>query len=276
VSDVRTCLAVGALLSAWLAVGVADASGTPGKSSAKSHGQDRSSIVSRSLGSPTRGALEGGVALPTGRFVALRNGVTARWGLPVLVGLLERSARRVAKLHPESVLLVGDLSTRKGGRLGGHRSHQSGRDADVGFYYTDARERPVLARRFWRVDDAGRVVGERTVKFDDARNWALVESWLIDPEARIQHVFVADPLRRRLLSHARSVGVYPPVLHRASLALKQPSRGLAHDDHFHIRIACPRDQREGCVPEPQSKEVANLQGREAPSAGLQQKPQDST
>jgi penicillin-insensitive murein endopeptidase len=209
----------------------------------------------RSVGSPTHGALEGGVALPASAFVALRKAPGAHWGVPGLIGLIERSARRVARLHPGSVLLVGDLSGRRGGRLGGHRSHQSGRDADLGFYYSDARGRSVAVSQFVRVGEQGRVEGTR-LEFDEARNWALVESWIIDPGARVQHVFVAEPLRQRLLAHARRIGAHPPVLYRAALVLKQPTRGLVHDDHFHVRIACPRDQREGCVSEPEGEDIA--------------------
>jgi len=195
------------------------------------------------------------MALPTSPFVALRKAPGAHFGLPSLIGLIDRSARRVARLHPGSVLLVGDLSGRQGGRLGGHRSHQSGRDADLGFYYTDGRGRSVAVSKFVRVGEQGRVEGS-ALRFDEGRNWALVESWIIDPGARVQHVFVAEPLRQRLLAHARSIGAHPPVLYRAALVLKQPTRGLVHDDHFHVRIACPRDQRDGCISEPEGEDLA--------------------
>ena len=45
-------------------------------------------------------------------------------------------------------MLVGDLSSEQGGKLSGHTSHQSGRDADVGFYATDARGRAVELDHF--------------------------------------------------------------------------------------------------------------------------------
>ena len=211
-------------------------------------GKDRPSL---SVGSPTSGRLERGVRLRAARKkLALKNPRGAVWGLPQLVKMLERGARKVSKRYPGSVLLVGDLSKRGGGRLGGHRSHTSGRDADVGFYFVDKKGEPVATKRFRRVQWDGKAVDAKHLTFDDARNWALVQAWVTDPQARVQHIFVAKPLRQRLLQYARKRGVYLPVLHRAAVAMKQPTRGLVHDDHFHLRIRCPRSQRDVCVSEP--------------------------
>jgi penicillin-insensitive murein endopeptidase len=203
------------------------------------------------VGSPTDGRLENGVELAaTSDVLRLKRPKGPRWGIEELVEMLERGAARVERRFPGSVLLVGDLSGRSGGDLGGHRSHESGRDADVGFYFVDKRGRPAPVRRFRAVDWRGRAADDPSLRFDDARNWALVEAWMTDPRARVEHVFVAKPIRARLLAHARAKGVYLPVLHRASIAMKQPSRGLAHDDHFHVRIACPRSQRGVCLADP--------------------------
>jgi penicillin-insensitive murein endopeptidase len=204
-----------------------------------------------SVGSPTDGRLENGVELASARgLLRLKRPRGPRWGIGELVEMLERAAARVQRKFPGSVLLVGDLSRRAGGDLGGHRSHESGRDADVGFYFVDADGKPVEGGRFRAVDWRGRAADDASLRFDDARNWALVEAWVTDPRARVEHIFVAKPIRARLLAHARKKGVYLPVLHRASIAMKQPSRGLSHDDHFHVRIACPRSQRGVCLADP--------------------------
>jgi penicillin-insensitive murein DD-endopeptidase len=206
-----------------------------------------------SVGSPTNGRLEGGVELTTGDALRLKRASRARWGLPQLVSLIERGAERVARRHPGSVLLIGDLSRFGGGDLGHHQSHESGRDADIGFYFVDQRGRSVQLDRFQPVGADGRTSGSRRLRFDDARNWLLIQSFLTHPRVRVQHIFVAAPLRQRLLRHARARGVSPPLLHRAALALKQPRDGLEHDDHYHVRIACPPRQRGVCVAEPVTK-----------------------
>jgi penicillin-insensitive murein endopeptidase len=202
-----------------------------------------------SIGSPTRGKLRGGSRLfdQTGLFV--REPVRANWGLPLLVSLLERSALHVRKRFPGSVLLVGDLSHQYGGPIEGHRSHETGRDADIGFYFTDHKGKPKTPSDFVRVAADGRVIGQPELLFDDPRNWALVQALLTDSHARVQHVFVAAILRARLLAYARRVGVYWSLQKRAALALKQPTRGLSHDDHFHVRIGCPPHQ-DMCLAEP--------------------------
>ncbi len=206
-----------------------------------------------SVGSPTQGKLAGGVELEADEAVRLRRTrsvMRARWGLPELVGMLGRAARRVESRHPGSSLLVGDLSKKRGGEIPGHHSHESGRDADLGFYFVDSAGKPVLQSDFLQVGWDGRATRSRSLVFDDACNWALVQALLSDPQARVQHIFVADPIRQRLLLHARRVGAYLPLRHRAAIAMKQPSHGLPHDDHFHVRIACPRGQGEVCEAEP--------------------------
>jgi penicillin-insensitive murein endopeptidase len=209
-----------------------------------------------SVGSPTEGHLEGGARLDESAHLRFLPGHNRRWGLPHLVSMLDRGAARVRKQFPGSVLAVGDLSRRGGGDVSGHHSHESGRDADVGFYVLNAAGKSVAPGRFVTFDEQGRAPGG--LRFDDARNWALVASWLNDPQARVSHVFVAAHLRDRLLAHARQHKVPPALRNRAALALMQPKHGLPHDNHFHVRIACPGEQRGVCV------EYARREHREHP------------
>jgi len=208
-----------------------------------------------SIGSPTDGKLEGAVELEASRELRLRHANGAHWGLPGLVTLLERSSKRLGARFSGLTLHVGDLSRREGGELAGHKSHESGRDADVAFLFVGPDGESVSPPEFLTVDSTGLALENRSWRFDDARNWALVEAWITDPGSRVEHIFVAARVRARLLSYARTRGVYLPVLHRAAMALKQPSAGQVHDDHFHIRIACPPGQRRVCVPTP-AREVS--------------------
>ena len=168
------------------------------------------------------------------------------YGHPALVLMLNRTAKQIAKQNPGSVLLVGDLSREYGGPLAGHRSHQSGRDADVGFFVTDAKGHPVNSQQLRTFDKDGRARDGSGLRFDDYRNWLLVQLWLKDSRADIEHVFVASHLRRRLLDFARARPAFSKYADDAAAFLHQPSQGLPHDDHFHIRIACPDRQRELC------------------------------
>jgi penicillin-insensitive murein endopeptidase len=170
------------------------------------------------------------------------------YGHPALVLMLHRTAKQMAKQTPGSVLLVGDLSREYGGPLAGHRSHQSGRDADVGFFVTDAKGHPLNSQKLRTFDSQGRARDGSGLRFDDYRNWLLVQLWLKDSRADLEYVFVASHLRRRLLEFAQKRPAFRKYVADASQFLRQPSKGLPHDDHFHIRIACPDKQRGLCDP----------------------------
>jgi penicillin-insensitive murein endopeptidase len=143
-------------------------------------------------------------------------------------------------------MLVGDLSRENGGRLPGHFSHQSGRDADVGFYARDAEGKPAQLDHFVHFDAAGRSRDGSGLAFDDYRNWLLVQSWVRDERAGLSHIFVSRWLRARLLRFARGRRDFRPYAAQAARLLMQPENASPHDDHFHVRIACPESQLGPC------------------------------
>lgn len=203
--------------------------------------------MSLTVGHPNEGFQLRAKRLTSTRELHVRKSSRDRaYGYPSLVLMLHRSARDVAKAAAGSVLLIGDLSTKGGGPLSGHRSHQSGRDADVGFYVTNLKDRPISSKEFVAFDGDGNAKDGSGVRFDDRRNWLLVESWVKDKRAGLAHVFVSDPLRARLLRFARAHPRYAPYVDEATALLQQPENGEPHDDHFHVRISCPENLVEIC------------------------------
>lgn len=204
-----------------------------------------------SIGYPNDGRLEGGVRLDTSRkdirVVPAYAHADVRWGLPELVGMVERAARGVARRYPGSVLQVGDLSRKGGGDVERHGSHESGRDVDLGFYALDAKGKQVQAPTFLRFDARLVATNRPGVRFDLPRNWLLVQHLLTDPRAHVSHIFIADPLRHALIAYAKRIGVSRALIVRAQLAMMQPTRGEPHDDHMHVRISCPRSMRDRCI-----------------------------
>jgi penicillin-insensitive murein endopeptidase len=216
--------------------------------------------TSVSFGGSSGGALHHGVCLPVqGDGWRIPHRWAARglhYGTDELVTLIVRAARRVTRESPGEPLVVGDLSPRAGGDSAWHRSHQSGRDADLIFFAVDAGGRPV------RVDTMDRYLADgslapRTLRageqapplrfFDVTRNWLLVRALVEDPDIDIQYLFIFDPLRQKLLDHAAAIGEPPAVIARAGALLHQPSDSLPHDDHLHVRIFCPPSDRAlGC------------------------------
>ncbi|WP_437827533.1 penicillin-insensitive murein endopeptidase [Sorangium sp. So ce1153] len=204
-----------------------------------------------SVGHPNEGRLEGGVRLDTSRkdirVVPAYAHADVRWGLPALVGMIERAARGVARRYPGAVLDVGDLSRQQGGEVHRHNSHESGRDVDLGFYALDARGKQVHAPFFLRFNARLASTNMPGARFDLPRNWLLVQHLLTDPRARVSHIFVSDPLRSALIAHAKRIGVSRALLVRAQLAMMQPTGSEPHDDHMHVRISCPGAMRGSCI-----------------------------
>ncbi len=207
-------------------------------------------LRSRSLRYPWDGQLSRGLRLPESEYVRYVGEYAPAgrfFGTWELVQLLERGARRVAFRLPGARLSVGELSRPGGGRVDGHRSHESGRDVDVGFYVTNTDGKPIYSYAFADFDARGRgVAPNQYLRFDDARNWELIAKLLTDGDARVQHVFVSSPLRQRLLDEARRRGAPAGLIERAKMALAQPAHGHPHANHFHVRIYCAPADRGVC------------------------------
>jgi penicillin-insensitive murein DD-endopeptidase len=225
--------------------------------------------AAQSVGSPNRGRLADGVRLRGTPYLAMREGGRT-WGLPELVKMTKRAAASVERKHPGSKLLVGDMSARLGGPLAGHNSHQSGRDVDLGFYVTNTKGNPVPMKRFVSFEADGKSKKDVSwVRFDDARNWALVEALLKDENAGVRYVFVSHALRGRLLAYAQKKKVPADLMARASAALMSPKDVDVHDDHFHVRIRCPESSRDVCAEESSSKpsEIASAASDASDASG---------
>jgi penicillin-insensitive murein endopeptidase len=173
--------------------------------------------------------------------------------------MVDRAARQVRRQFPEAITSVGHLSREGGGEIDRHHSHESGRDADVGFFVRTSRGRQLLASHFVQFRGDGTAPSWPGAIFDDARNWALVAAMVTDPEAHVTHLFVAAPLRARLLAFAERIGAPASVRLRAAELLQQPRGALPHDDHFHVRIGCP-PHMSGCVENPAARRPASVAG----------------
>lgn len=206
---------------------------------------------SRSLGWPWRGRLVRPVELRESPVLSRVGEYEAGghfFGTWELVQLVERAAWRVHLRLPGAKLQVGELSARGGRALAGHRSHQSGRDVDIGFYLLDGDGDPVSETwAFANVRPNGACPSPNEGwRFDDARNWELVAKLVADGDARVQYIFVARSIQRRLLAEGRRRGAPEVLLERAEAAMVQPAGNHPHANHFHVRIYCAPGDRPGC------------------------------
>lgn len=167
-----------------------------------------------------------------------------RYGTVELVSSIVAAAARVADRFPGSTLRVGDLSSREGGALAGHATHQCGRDVDVRFYLLDAAGEPFPSKAIpiepdgtgTDYRDLADGTDDAAVRLDLPRTWAFVEALLSRPEARVNRIYVVEHVRSMLLEHARGRRADPVIVERFGNVTCQPR--FPHDDHMHIRFFC--------------------------------------
>lgn len=189
--------------------------------------------TSRSCYRANRGRLQNGELMPPGEGWIIRNERLAYAVDQTIDGLIH-AMRVVMSKHPEGQeLLVADLSSRNGGRLRPHLSHQSGRDADV-TYFRLADDQPSFSH-------------VRVSELDLPRTWTFIRTLLVNHE--IEYMFMSRAIQEALYRYAESIGEHPAFLdqvfqygprgHRNSRAPIRFARG--HGDHIHIRFACGED-----------------------------------
>ncbi len=259
------------LASTCFLTGAAAAPSSPSKSGRGAHAVSAplpATPATLSVGSPTDGHLENAVAVEPSsslRIVPIYAPRDVRWGLPDLVKTLTNTSSAVAKRFSGAVMSVGDLSRRHGGEVDRHVSHESGRDADVGFYVVDEKGKQVLSSELVAFDQHGRGKAFPHLRFDDARNWQMISGLLSGP-SQVQYLFIASYLRARLLTEATRVHAAPALRTRAAELMVEPRGVLPHDDHVHVRIHCP-SRMKSCVdwPTPKASVMARRRGLLKPS-----------
>jgi murein endopeptidase len=144
------------------------------------------------------------------------------------VDALARVFRAVHRQFPDSApARLNHIGARDGGYLRPHRSHQSGRDADIGLFYKNDR---------W----PGRGVA-REKYIDPARNWALIRELITETD--VQLILVDRGIQQVLQRHALSIGESPRWLAQVFGRIVRHAR--QHRDHFHVRFYAPRSQELG-------------------------------
>lgn len=198
-----------------------------------------------STGWPWRGRLLDAVRLQASDRVHLVDAdvpAGRHYGTIELVGLLARVAARVDRAVPGAKLQVGELSGPSGGNIPGHRSHENGRDVDLGFYFVDVETgQSVNLPRFVNLTRRGARLDARALRFDDERNWRLVEALATDETAPVQHAFVHRDIRARLLRTGKRLGASAELLERVERIVISPGVAHPHRNHFHVRIYCPAE-----------------------------------
>ena len=187
------------------------------------------------FGAYSRGCAAGLVQLPeTGpSWQAMRLSRNRNWGHPELLDLVQDIGRHMDRVGWGGIY-VGDMSQPRGGPMtSGHRSHQTGLDADIWLYpATDmtltARERENLSAVSMRRAEGAYVNS----------NWTRGQHELVKRAAqdpRTARIFIFPGAKVQMCADETG--------DRAWLRKVRPWWG--HHYHIHVRISCPRGAR-GC------------------------------
>jgi murein endopeptidase len=192
---------------------------------------DLEALGSISVGFADQGRLINAVRMPQDEAWICQRPEVA-FGTEETVNALALVFREVHKQFPGSLpARLSHIGAAAGGYLRPHRSHQSGRDADIGLFYKDDKFPRAGARR------------ERLM--DPARNWALLRALVTLTD--VQVILVDRGIQKILRAYALSGGEDPAfvasLLGGGKSALVQHAR--RHKDHFHVRFYAPRSQELG-------------------------------
>lgn len=187
---------------------------------------------SESVGDAFDGRLVNGELLPPHRGYRIRDNRRA-WGTNFTITAIIDAFEHVMTRHPNApALMVHDLSYENGGPIARHRSHQSGRDVDIGYYHTGCR-----AVCEYRV--------VRPTELNVELQWELMHYWIRND--LVDYMFVDYSLQRRLYEWLQSRGATASQLstwfqypHGRSAARGIIRHEPGHANHIHVRFACAR------------------------------------
>jgi murein endopeptidase len=187
-----------------------------------------------SIGTPDAGLLLNPVPFAPGPLWTVRN-PSESWGTDETIAFIVTAIETVEARYPGSPrLVIGDLSNPRGGRLNRHKSHQAGRDADIGFYFErgemDSFEVP------------------RKKDLDLPRTWALVRALVTETD--VERIFVDRSLIALFYQYALDEGEdrswLGDIFGRTSeKGIIQHERG--HKNHLHVRFFNAQAQEHGRI-----------------------------
>jgi len=190
--------------------------------------RDPAALGSMSVGRPNAGGLINGVQMPRGERWELIDPANA-WGTRETIEDLVRSIDKVSDQFPGApALSIGHISRQHGGHLSPHKSHQSGRDADVGYYY-----RTTSRRWFTRATSDN---------LDLEKTWALLKAVITGTD--VEMIFIDSGIQRLLADYAAKRGEDTAWLDevfqiRAKHARPIIRHAKGHATHIHFRFNNP-------------------------------------
>lgn len=211
-----------------------------------------SSQTPQAIGGYAKGCMAGGVELPeTGpTWQAMRLSRNRNWALPVTVDFVQDLSRIAARQPGWNGIYIGDMHQPRGGpMLTGHRSHQSGLDADIWMRPADRLNLSASERENISSISMRRSNGAFTNSSWTQAHRNILKAAAQDP--RVARIFVFPGAKVDMCNAETGDRSY----------LRKIRPWWGHHYHFHVRLECPRGMR-GCVaqdPPPRGDGCADAQ-----------------
>lgn len=199
---------------------------------------DGAGVQSQSVGLPHDGSIEGAMPMPDGPGRRITADRWKTWGSEHTVRQLDKLFDKWAQEHSNwPAVLVGNLSKREGGPLEPHKTHQSGRDVDLGYVANDGSSRD------------GRWQQMNAKNLDCDKTWTLLQLFIDNSDVEV--VYMDRKIQRLLLRCSKRLVRQPKrqlrlwfeeapgAKRRQTLIRHVPG----HDDHFHVRFACAANEK---------------------------------
>ena len=158
------------------------------------------------------------------------------YGTPEMLAIIKAGTQHLRKKFPSAPpVIIGDLSKRYGGHFPPHLSHQSGRDADIGYFIRGPYSHKLKGLA---------LVNRRTI--DVAKTWAFLSGML--KTGLVESAFIDYQLQKVLYRFAKKEGEWSEEALNNIFSYplwkgKMISHLRGHSDHMHVRFKAPLSQQ---------------------------------
>lgn len=194
---------------------------------------DLASIGPISLGATNRGRLFNGVPMPKDDRWKFSDPGNA-YGTQETIDSIMRAIEKVNEKHKDTQpVYIGHISSKNGGHLKPHKSHQAGRDVDLSYFLNDNSRWYAFANE---------------KNLDQGRTWTFVKAFLEDPNTEM--ILIDTSIQRILYAYALAHGEDKAFAERVFQVSGKSQRPLirhvkGHATHIHVRFFSPSAQASG-------------------------------
>jgi murein endopeptidase/LysM repeat protein len=187
-----------------------------------------------SFGWPNGGRLLNGVHIPENPALYTVRNIDRAFGSTHAIEVMQRGlAAFRLRTRFEGEILLWDMSVKRGGRFGPHRSHRTGRDVDIA----------IPVKRGYAPD------APHDEAIDWPATWQLVRSFIETGE--VKYIFMSRQRQAQLYKAARADGATPQELEEMIQFPRFTKYGIVrhspgHHCHLHVRFSCGPNEL-GCM-----------------------------